>query len=117
MASEANKNYKSNLSPELPPLLIFFKIVSFILLTNIFCILRDHYLNYKTKFLLILADIFVLSYFLSLFSFTQSSNFKKLICFLYSLPYSNADIESTFSQMKFLLNDRRNCMTTKLISA
>ncbi|CAF1150096.1 unnamed protein product [Adineta steineri] len=52
-----------------------------------------------------------------MFSLTQSPNFKKLICFLYSLPCSNAYVESAFSQLKFLCNDKRNCMTTELISA
>ncbi len=54
---------------------------------------------------------------MSLFSLTQSPNFKKLTCFLYSLPCSNAYVESAFSRMKFLLNDKRNYMTTELISA
>jgi len=40
---------------------------------------------------------------MSLFSLTQSPYFKKLICFLYSLTCSNANIGSAFSQMKFLL--------------
>jgi hypothetical protein len=53
---------------------------------------------------------------LFLFSLTESPNFKKLTCFLYSLPCSNAYVESAFYQMKFLLNDRRNCMTIELIS-
>ncbi|CAF3173316.1 unnamed protein product [Rotaria sp. Silwood2] len=51
-----------------------------------------------------------------LFSITQSPNFKKLICFLYSLPCSNAFVESVFSQMKHLLNDRRKRMTNELVS-
>ncbi|CAF4521252.1 unnamed protein product, partial [Rotaria sp. Silwood2] len=28
----------------------------------------------------------------------------------------NVDVESALSQMKHLLNDRKNCMTTELIS-
>ncbi|CAF4439097.1 unnamed protein product, partial [Rotaria sp. Silwood2] len=52
-----------------------------------------------------------------LLSLTKSPNFNQLICFLYSLPCSNAYVESAFSQMKHLLNDKRNCMTTELISA
>ncbi|CAF1396996.1 unnamed protein product [Rotaria sp. Silwood1] len=52
-----------------------------------------------------------------LFSITESPNFKKLICFLYSLPCSNAFVESVFSQMKHLLNDRRKRMTNELVSA
>ncbi|CAF4568473.1 unnamed protein product, partial [Rotaria sp. Silwood2] len=49
-----------------------------------------------------------------LFSITQSPNFKKLICFLYSLPCSNAFVESVFSQMKHLLNDRRKPIDEKI---
>jgi hypothetical protein len=52
-----------------------------------------------------------------IFSLTQSPNFKKLVCFLYALPYSNAYVESAFSQLKHLCNDQRNCMTAELISA
>ncbi|CAF3642456.1 unnamed protein product [Rotaria sp. Silwood1] len=52
-----------------------------------------------------------------LLSLTKSPNFKKLICFLYSLPCSNAYVESAFSQMKHLLSDKRSSMTTELISA
>ncbi|CAF4047485.1 unnamed protein product [Rotaria sordida] len=52
-----------------------------------------------------------------LLSLTKSPNFKKFICFLHSLPCSNAYVESAFSHMKHLLNDRRSCMTTELISA
>lgn len=51
-----------------------------------------------------------------LFSLTDSPDFKKLICFLYSLPCSNAYVESAFSQMKHLVNDRRNRMTTEFVS-
>ena len=36
---------------------------------------------------------------------------------MYSLPCSNAYVGSAFSQMKFFLNDERNCMTTEHISA
>ena len=52
-----------------------------------------------------------------LLSITQAPNFKKLICFLYSLPASNSFVESVFSQMKHLFNDKRNRMSTELISA
>jgi hAT family C-terminal dimerisation region len=52
-----------------------------------------------------------------LFSLTDSPNFKKLVCFLYSLPCSNAYVESAFSHMKHLINDRRGSMTTELVSA
>ena len=51
-----------------------------------------------------------------LFSLTQSSNFKNLICFLYSLRCINAYVESAFSKLKHLLNDKKNCMKTKFIS-
>jgi hypothetical protein len=36
---------------------------------------------------------------------------------LFSIPCSNAYVESVFSQMKHLLNDKRNWMTTELVSA
>jgi hypothetical protein len=52
-----------------------------------------------------------------LFSLTEAPNFKKLVSFLYSLPCSNAYVESVFSQMKHLFNDKRNRMTVELISA
>ena len=52
-----------------------------------------------------------------MFSLTQSPNFKKLVCFLHSLPCSNAYVESAFSQLKYLCNDKRNCTKTELISA
>jgi len=52
-----------------------------------------------------------------IFSLTQSPNFNKLISFLYSLPCSNAYVESAFSQLKHLCNDKRNRMTIELISA
>ena len=51
-----------------------------------------------------------------LLSLTPSPNFKKLLCFLFSSPCSNAYVESVFSQMKHLVNDKRNCMTTKLVT-
>ncbi|CAF4561216.1 unnamed protein product, partial [Rotaria sp. Silwood2] len=51
-----------------------------------------------------------------LLSITKSPNSNKLICFLNSLPCSNVDVESALSQMKHLLNDRKNCTTTELIS-
>ena len=37
--------------------------------------------------------------------------------FLFPIPCSNAYVESVFSQMKHLVNDKRNCMTTELVSA
>ena len=52
-----------------------------------------------------------------LLSLTPSPNFKKLLCFLFSLPCSNAYVETVFSQMKHLVNDKRNRMTTELVSA
>jgi hypothetical protein len=52
-----------------------------------------------------------------LFSINESPNLRKLVSFLYSLPCSNAYVESVFSQMKHLWNDTRNRMTTELISA
>ena len=52
-----------------------------------------------------------------LLSITQAPNFKKLICFLYSLPASNSYVESVFSQVKHLFNDKRNRVSTELISA
>ena len=52
-----------------------------------------------------------------LFSVSYSPNFKKLVCFLYSLLCSNAYVESVFSQMKHLFNDRRSSMTIQLVSA
>ena len=33
------------------------------------------------------------------------------------MPCSNVYVEFVFSQMKHLVNDKRNCMTTKLVSA
>ena len=36
---------------------------------------------------------------------------------MYSLPCSNAYVESVFSQMKHLFNEARNRMTTELVSA
>ena len=54
---------------------------------------------------------------LLLFSIDESPNFKKLVSFLYSLPCSNAYVESVFSQMKHLFNNTRNRMTTELVSA
>jgi hypothetical protein len=43
--------------------------------------------------------------------------FLKADMFLYSLPCSNVYVESAFSQMKHLLDDKRNCMRTELVSA
>jgi hypothetical protein len=47
-----------------------------------------------------------------LLSLTKSPNFNKLICFLYPIPCSNAYGELALSQMKHLLNNRKNCMAT-----
>ncbi|CAF4653234.1 unnamed protein product [Rotaria socialis] len=48
---------------------------------------------------------------------TPTPNMKKLICFLYSIPASNAYVESIFSDMKHLLSDSRNRMSVDLVSA
>ena len=42
---------------------------------------------------------------------------KKLICFLYSIPASNAYVEGVFSEMKHLVNDYRNRMSLNSITA
>ena len=51
-----------------------------------------------------------------LLSLTLSPNFKKLLCFLFSIPCSDAYIESVFSEMKDLVNNKRNCMTAAVVS-
>jgi hypothetical protein len=48
---------------------------------------------------------------------TTSPNLHKFICFLFSIPCSNAYVESVFSTMKHLFDDRRNRMSTELIRA
>ncbi|CAF1359389.1 unnamed protein product [Rotaria magnacalcarata] len=48
---------------------------------------------------------------------TPSPNLHKLICFLFSIPCSNAFVESVFSAMKHLYDDKRNRMSTKLVAA
>lgn len=48
---------------------------------------------------------------------TPTPNMKKLICFLYSIPASNAFVECVFSDMKHLLNDSRNRMSVESIAA
>jgi hypothetical protein len=48
---------------------------------------------------------------------TPSPNLHKLICFLFSIPCSNAYVESVFSTMKHLFDDKRNRMSTELIRA
>ena len=39
-----------------------------------------------------------------------------MICFLYSLPCSNAYVKTAFSQLKHLLSVKRNCLREKLLS-
>ena len=46
-----------------------------------------------------------------------SPNLHKFICFLFSIPCSNAYVESVFSIMKHLYDDKRNHMSTELIRA
>lgn len=48
---------------------------------------------------------------------TPTPNMKKLICFIYSIPASNAYVEGVFSELKHLLNDHRNRMTVESIAA
>ncbi|CAF3372842.1 unnamed protein product [Rotaria sp. Silwood2] len=48
---------------------------------------------------------------------TPSPNLHKFICFLFSIPCSNAYVESVFSIMKHLNDDKRNRMSTELIRA
>ncbi|CAM4751259.1 unnamed protein product [Rotaria magnacalcarata] len=48
---------------------------------------------------------------------TPTLNMKKLICFLYSIPASNAYVECVFSDMKHLLNDSRNRISFESIAA
>ena len=47
---------------------------------------------------------------------TPSPNLHKLICFLFSIPCSNAFVESVFSAMKHLYDDKRNRMSMKLVA-
>jgi hypothetical protein len=47
---------------------------------------------------------------------TPSSNLHKFI-FYFSIPCSNAFVESIFSTMKHLYDDKRNRLSTKLIAA
>ena len=44
-------------------------------------------------------------------------NMKKLISYIYSIPASNAYVESVFSEMKHLFNDFRNRMSSDTIAA
>ncbi|CAF1484951.1 unnamed protein product [Rotaria sordida] len=46
-----------------------------------------------------------------------SPNLHKFISFLFSIPCSNAYVESVFSIMKHLFDDKRNRMSTELIAA
>ncbi|CAF0880118.1 unnamed protein product, partial [Rotaria sordida] len=48
---------------------------------------------------------------------TLTPNMKKLISFLYSIPASNAYVEGIFSEMKHLLNDFHNRMTSDSVAA
>jgi hypothetical protein len=48
---------------------------------------------------------------------TPSPNIHKFICFLFSIPCNNAYVESVFSTMKHLYDDKRNRMSTELIRA
>ncbi|CAF3640460.1 unnamed protein product, partial [Rotaria socialis] len=48
---------------------------------------------------------------------TLSPNLHQFICFLFSIPCSNAYVESVFSIMKHLYDDKRNRMSTELIQA
>jgi hypothetical protein len=48
---------------------------------------------------------------------TPSPNLHKFICFLFSIPCSNAYVESVFSKLKHLYDDKRNRMSTELIRA
>ncbi|CAF4740009.1 unnamed protein product, partial [Rotaria sp. Silwood2] len=48
---------------------------------------------------------------------TPTPNMKKLICFLYSVPASNAYAECIFSDKKHLLNDSHNRMSVESIAA
>ena len=44
-------------------------------------------------------------------------NLHKFISFLFSIPCSNAYVESVFSTLKHLYDDKRNCMSTELVAA
>ncbi|CAF1517367.1 unnamed protein product [Rotaria sordida] len=48
---------------------------------------------------------------------TPTPNMKKLISFLYSIPASNAYVEGIFSEMKHLLNDFHNRITSDSVAA
>ncbi|CAM2723326.1 unnamed protein product [Rotaria socialis] len=47
----------------------------------------------------------------------ETANFKKIICYIFSIPCSNSFVESIFSNMKHCWNDYRNRMNTELISS
>ncbi len=44
-------------------------------------------------------------------------NFKKLICYIFSIPCSNSYVETIFSHMKHVWSDYRNRMEIELVSA
>jgi hypothetical protein len=48
---------------------------------------------------------------------TPLPNFYKFISFLFSILCSNAYVESVFSTLKHLCDDKRNRMSTELIAA
>jgi hypothetical protein len=48
---------------------------------------------------------------------TPSPNFHKFIPFLFSILCSNPNVESVFSTMKHLCNDKQNRMLIELIAA
>ena len=44
-------------------------------------------------------------------------NFRKMICYIFSIPCSNSYVETTFSQVKHTWSDYRNKMDVGLVSA
>ncbi|CAF1304803.1 unnamed protein product [Rotaria sordida] len=106
-----NEDYQS--IPIFDQIQAFVKKQNDITVTNICDDVTDVDDDYSTRVKRVRSD----QLWMLLLSLTKSPKFKKFICFLYSLPCSNAYVESAFSHMKHLLNDRRSCMTTELISA